>query len=249
MSRIRTIKPDFWRNEDLSLVSSEAALLAIGLLNFADDEGFFQANPRLIQADIFPLRELSRTPTVLLEELSKIGFVRLFSGVDGKPYGEVVNFRKHQVINKPSASKFKGLEQFTEGYGSSTVSLLSGKEGKGKEMEGEETAPAVPSVASIHQLSPESKKDSKRKGNKLPDDFAFPDDWISEAATEMRCSSKEVDSDRLAFLHYYTNGKGKNEAHVDWRMTWRNWYRKPYSFCSKAAHPQQASATPKNYFN
>lgn len=249
MSRIRTIKPDFWRNEDLSLVSSEAALLAIGLLNFADDEGFFQANPRLIQADIFPLRELSCTPTVLLEELSKIGFVRLFSGSDGKPYGEVVNFRKHQVINKPSASKFKGLDELPESYGSPTLTLLSGKEGKGKEMEGEEDAPDVPSVAAIHELPSEPKKDSKRKGTKLPDDFSFPDAWISEAATDMRCSTKTVDSDRLAFIHYYTNGKGKNEAHVDWHMTWVNWYRKPYSFCSKASPALQGSAKTRNYVN
>ena len=52
MARIRTVKPDFWKDEELSAASPEAALLAIGLLNHSDDEGFFKANPKLIEAEI-----------------------------------------------------------------------------------------------------------------------------------------------------------------------------------------------------
>jgi hypothetical protein len=140
VSRIRTIKPDFWRDEDLSSVSAEAALLAIGLLNHADDEGYFSANPKLIQADIFPLRELSCSPTVLLEELELIGYVRLFSGPDGRHYGAITNFAKHQVINKPTASKIKELDRLPEDSRSPAVELPSGMEGKGKEKEKEKSA-------------------------------------------------------------------------------------------------------------
>ena len=68
MARIRTIKPEFWRNEALSNISSEACLLAIGLLNHCDDEGYFNANPKLVESDVFPLRNLSNTTTVLLRE-------------------------------------------------------------------------------------------------------------------------------------------------------------------------------------
>jgi hypothetical protein len=138
MSRIRSIKPEFWRDQDLSIVSAEAALLAIGLLNHADDEGFFNANPRLIQADVFPLRELSGSPTELLLELSNIGYLRLFFGSDGKQYGAITNFSKHQVINKPSSSRIKDLEALRDDYGSGVVVLPIGMEqgtGKGKEKE------------------------------------------------------------------------------------------------------------------
>jgi hypothetical protein len=139
MSRIRTIKPDFWRDEALSSVSAEAALLAIGLLNHSDDEGFFNANPKLIEADVFPLRELSSSITVLLRELSKIGYLTMFLGSDGKKYGMVTNFAKHQVINKPRQSKIKGLCSLPEEYGSDTVDVPLGMEwngkGKGKEKE------------------------------------------------------------------------------------------------------------------
>jgi len=135
MARIRTIKPEFWRDENLSNVSAEACLLAIGLLNHCDDEGYFNANPKLVESDVFPLRKLSVTTTVALRELSGIGYIRVFDGTDGKSYGHIVNFLKHQVINKKTPSKIKDLEKLQEDYGSDTVGLPTGKERKGKEVE------------------------------------------------------------------------------------------------------------------
>ena len=137
MARIRTIKPDFWRDEMLSKVSPEACLLAIGLLNHCDDEGYFNANPKLVEADVFPLRDLSIPTTTLLQELSGIGYINLFDGEDGKVYGHVTNFEKHQVINKKTSSKIKHLCKLPHDYGSVQVELLSGmeEERKGKEIE------------------------------------------------------------------------------------------------------------------
>lgn len=146
MARIRTIKPEFWRDEDLSQVTAEAALLAIGLLNHSDDEGYFNANPKLIESDVFPLRELSRSTTELLQELASIGYLTLFSGADGKRYGCVVNFAKHQVINKPTPSKIKDLCALPDDSRSDPVVLHVGKERKGKEQgkeQGKEKAVAA----------------------------------------------------------------------------------------------------------
>jgi len=142
MARIRTIKPEFWRNEDLASISPEACLLAVGLLNHCDDEGYFNANPKLIEADIFPLRDLSRKTTVLLQELSDIGYIKMFSGSDGKTYGYVVSFCQHQVINKKTPSKIKDLCQVPYDYGSDTTQLPSGKERNGTEVEVEQSADA-----------------------------------------------------------------------------------------------------------
>lgn len=135
MPRIRTIKPEFWRNEDLSAVSPEAALLAIGLLNYCDDEGYFNANAKLIESDVFPLRELSGSCPVLIDELHRIGYLAFFSASDGKRYGQVVNFEKHQVINKKNISRIKPLIDLPEDYGSCPVMVKVGKERKGKGME------------------------------------------------------------------------------------------------------------------
>lgn len=132
MARIRTIKPEFWTDEDLSEVSEPACLLALGLLNYADDEGYFNANPKLIKASVFPLREPSVPITVQLRELSDCGYISLFSTSDGKNFGVINNFQKHQVINKPKESKIKELDLLPYEYGSGTVSIPPGMD-QGKE--------------------------------------------------------------------------------------------------------------------
>lgn len=109
MARIRTIKPEFWRDDSISSLSPEAALLAIGLLNHADDEGYFNANPKLVEADVFPLRELSKPTASLLDDLHRIGYIQIYVGSDGKRYGHIVNFQKHQVISKKNQSKIRPL--------------------------------------------------------------------------------------------------------------------------------------------
>lgn len=149
MARIRTIKPEFWRNESLAGVTAEAALLAIGLLNHCDDEGFFNANPKLVESDVFPLRILNNTTTSLLRELLGIGYIEMFSGFDGKTYGKVLNFEKHQVINKKTPSKIKDLCELPYDYGTTIEPLPSGKERKGKELERKAPVSAATGVAFV----------------------------------------------------------------------------------------------------
>jgi hypothetical protein len=136
MARIRTIKPEFWLNEDMATISPDAALLAIGLLNYADDEGYFNANPMLIRAAIFPIRQTKDIAKVLLPELIKIGYIEMLTDSDGRIYGVVSNFSVHQYINKPTPSKISCLELLRYDYGSGTVGLPTGKEGKGREGKG-----------------------------------------------------------------------------------------------------------------
>jgi hypothetical protein len=107
--RIRTIKPEFWASLDTAKLSEPAILLAIGILNYADDDGYFLAVPELIKASLFPLREPSRTIPGLLRELSGTNYIEIRKGADGRPYGQVLNFKKHQAISKPKPSKLKDL--------------------------------------------------------------------------------------------------------------------------------------------
>ena len=136
MARIRTIKPEFWTDEDMAEVSEAACLLAIGLLNYADDEGYFNANPKLIKAAVFPIREPSVTIPVMLRELSNHGYLSMFSTSDSRHFGLIQNFAKHQVVNKPRPSKIKGMELLPYDYGSTTGGLPLGMDqgsGKGKD--------------------------------------------------------------------------------------------------------------------
>ena len=135
MARIRTIKPEFWRHEDLSDLAPETHMLAAALLNHADDEGYFNANPRLVQSQCVPLRDDSTSIRRSLDDLSSVGFIRLFEGVDGKQYGHIVKFLDHQRIDRPKGSKIKDLEDSTKDRrGIDEESTPEGKgTGKGKE--------------------------------------------------------------------------------------------------------------------
>jgi hypothetical protein len=110
--RIRSIKPDFWTNEKLSALPAETHMLAAALLNYADDEGYFNANPKLIQGALFPVRELSGNIPGMLQELSTqggIGYLEVRFSTDQRAYGWILNFLTHQVVSKPRDSIIKPL--------------------------------------------------------------------------------------------------------------------------------------------
>jgi len=102
-------------------------LVAIALLNVADDEGYFEADPLLIRGDVFPYQDDSGSITVALRELSGIGYVVFRTCSEKGEIGYIPNFKKHQVINKPGKSKLKeiydnslGIDQLPDDYGSTT---------------------------------------------------------------------------------------------------------------------------------
>lgn len=138
MPRIRTIKPEFWQHEELSELPAETHMLAAALLNHADDYGYFKANPKLIEAACFPLRELSVSLPCMLSDLSSIGYITLFEGSDKKQYGRVEKFSEHQRVNRPTASKIADLISITEASVIPHGGLTGGKERKGKERKGKE---------------------------------------------------------------------------------------------------------------
>jgi hypothetical protein len=105
MARIRTIKPEFWKSEALSDLPEATHMLAAALLNYADDHGYFNANPKLIQAECSPLREPSVKVHESLGSLQAIGYVRLGTGADGRRYGHIVEFKAHQRVAHPTDSK------------------------------------------------------------------------------------------------------------------------------------------------
>lgn len=134
MARIRTVKPEFWQDEDLAALNPHTQLLAIGLLNHADDYGYFKAHKALVKAAVFPFSDSSLSIHGMLSELSNIAYISLFEGLDGKPYGHINNFTKHQKVNRPTDSKIEPLRQFTEDsvspHGGLTVGTGNREQGK-----------------------------------------------------------------------------------------------------------------------
>lgn len=137
--RIRTLKPEFWKHFRMAQLPAETRLLAIGLLNYADDEGYFRAHPSLIRGELMPYTEKSSHIPKMLEALQSIGFLTLYVSDQGEPMGHVTNFLEHQRINRPTASKHsrKTQPQLTESSVSAQPSLtesslLEKEQGTGK---------------------------------------------------------------------------------------------------------------------
>ena len=134
--RIRTIKPEFWTSETIAPLPDAVKLLAIGLLNYADDEGYFWANPTLIRAALFPFLDESKIILGWLQDLSRVGYIRLGKRSDGdRDVGQVVNFLIYQRIDKPKPSIIKQNAQFLDASKTNLgcVAYASPLEGKGME--------------------------------------------------------------------------------------------------------------------
>nr|WP_282564193.1 DnaT-like ssDNA-binding domain-containing protein [Providencia rettgeri] len=224
MARIRTIKPTFWTDEDMADISEAACLLAIGLLNYADDEGYFNANPKLIKAAVFPIRETSGSIPVLLQELSNCGYISLFSAQDGKRYGLINNFTKHQVVNKKTPSKIKELNLLPENYGSDTGGLPLGKEGKGN------IKPLSNAREDNFQSDPNANNSILNGrvpagGFGVNDKFVMyhgwePDQDFTQKAAYWGAILKEpLQPHELAEFITYWGAEGKAKTHEQWELT------------------------------
>ncbi len=102
MPRIRTIKPEFFQDEDLAQCSAHARLLAIAILQLCDANGVFRHIPMQVHAHAFPWEAEVNTPA-LLRELEGIGYVKFYV-VDGREYGYVAGFAKHQRLQGKEAA-------------------------------------------------------------------------------------------------------------------------------------------------
>jgi hypothetical protein len=106
MARIRTIKPVFWHDELVGAMPSTARLTFIGLFSLADDEGRMRGSAAYVRSQVFTYDEETSTADVerALLQLHNARRIRIYG--DGvQRYVEVVNFLKHQRIDKPQPSQ------------------------------------------------------------------------------------------------------------------------------------------------
>lgn len=109
MARIRTIKPEFWSHPVMTKQTDAVRLLAIALLNYSDDEGYFYAERKLIRSFVWPLDDSSKKSDRSMSELCRIGYVKIFNSKEHGNIGKVVNFNEHQRIDRPRESEIKKL--------------------------------------------------------------------------------------------------------------------------------------------
>jgi hypothetical protein len=99
MGRIRTLKPEFFKHEDLYELEKQSGfpirVAFAGLLTVADREGRFAWRPRALKTDVLPYDDLDFE--LVLEALVSFRFLVKYE-VDGKVYAYFPNWSEHQVI-------------------------------------------------------------------------------------------------------------------------------------------------------
>lgn len=147
MSRIRSIKPEFWTDEAVMECSIATRLLFIGLWNFCDDAGRHPLSPKQVKALVFPSDDMpAESVRGMLDELSTNGLIKIYV-VDNKEYFEITGWR-HQKIDRPQSPKYPA--PFDELSTNARDGEDEGEEGKGEEdtkpngLDGPEPSKVVP---------------------------------------------------------------------------------------------------------
>lgn len=164
--RIRTIKPEFYSDEDLCELPALTRILFTGLWGLSDCEGRQEYRPKFIKVQVLPYDNCEIES--MLEQLRSAGFIKIYS-VGDREYIQVVNFKTHQRImgkeaenqsklppppsDETSKKKIKKRGNNGENSGiNGEASENAGKEGKGKEKEGKEISAqsAAPPARPLH---------------------------------------------------------------------------------------------------
>lgn len=146
MPRIRSIKPEFFQDEDLAKLPPLTRLVFVGLWCQADREGRLEDRPSRLKVQVAPYDSVDMGAA--LDALIRAGFVVRYT-VGGRSYLQIRTFLKHQRPHKTEQpSALPPLETGTTTVptpldnGCSTVGERSGmeegmeeEEGKGKEGE------------------------------------------------------------------------------------------------------------------
>jgi len=209
MSRIRTVKPDLFKHEELYELELETKLpirLAfIGLFTVSDREGRFKWRPNQLKIDVLPYDKCDFSR--VLDALATRGFIEEYESETGEKYGFVTNFTAHQVINnRESKSQLPSPFDASSTRDPRGLSMHKGKgrEGKGKEGKGR---------------SDERVVDATRLGPELE----LPEDWKSFCIQERHDLDPQQTFAR--FKDYWIAKPGKDGRKTDWLATWRNWVR------------------------
>lgn len=226
MARIRTIKPDFFRHEDLYELEVKTSLpirvAFAGLFTVADREGRFKWKPSLIKLDVLPFDEINMTD--VLNALWIDGFIGKYE-VDGKEFGFIPSFTSHQIINnRESVSSLpepKNLIQPRVNHASTTRHDPAQGEGKGREGNGREGNVLTEASASDIPLK---KNDSAIEISDCDPNLIYTtsgevDSKTVEEEESLEKNKKNCDQENYPFEHFwnlYDKKVGKAESIRCW---------------------------------
>lgn len=220
--RIRSIKPEFWRSDDITSLDPLDRLLFVGLWSYVDDNGVGRDDLAHVLGDLFSRDWLANPQETVervsggLRRLQTAGLIARYEA-DGKPLLYVTGWSRHQRVEKPAKPRFPTPDphqdadrrSIQEPSGESPEILPPGTGERGAEEQGNrgtgETAP-------------------RKRGTRLPDPFLVTRDMRQWAATEV--PAVDVDRATRMFVDHFRAATGRTAAKQDWTAAWRNWLRR-----------------------
>jgi hypothetical protein len=183
--RIRSVKPDFWRDRDTTgRWPADMKLLYVGLWNVADDEGRLEIDLDLLAADLDPFRVTWPDLAAVIERIRATGCLIVYEA-DGKKFGFIPSFKAHQHPSKPSPSRLPAPPaQLPERSRKTPGALPAGEEGRGEEKEriGAEQRATVPAPEATDLGTPVAPPTPETGANPAPASAPLP----LAAAVQMR---------------------------------------------------------------
>lgn len=243
MARIRTIKPEFFRHEalqDLEIANPGMYPMMVfeALWGHCDSKGRFEWKPRMLKLDILPFLPFDMAKTLEILELG--GMLHRYE-VDGKTYGFIPTFEKHQRLSGKEATEGEKYPEPIEEKQKITVEesvkqqgsdgeIPESQEGNGREEECKPSAPASPDAdlpADLSKSKPETGKPASSVTFKTfmsactasgvdaipPDDPVF--EWADSAGVP-------IEFLRLAWLEFRSRYGDSAKRYKDWRRVFRN---------------------------
>lgn len=110
--RIRSLKPEFWVHPVMARLPAETQLMAIAIICWSDDHGYFEADPRAIRGAVMPYRDSLKTIERDLKRLAEVGFIEVRETPKHGRVGRLPKWRSHQKVSHPSDSNL--LPHFTD---------------------------------------------------------------------------------------------------------------------------------------
>ena len=265
--RIRSIKPEFWRSDDIDALAIPDRLLFIGLWSYVDDNGVGLFSVKDIVGDLFAgdmLRDSNETLIRVKEGLKALferGLIEIYSQ-DGSTYLAITNWGKHQRVpnpNKPryprpSADSETPLYLFNESLIRTNESLRTGTGEQGNRGTGEQIPPIAPQGGrseSEHETygpSPEPTSEYEQLMSIYPN-HNNPDDGLRELKRVLHRKSPHTSFAALLNGAQILANENRDPRYVPTLGNWLRaggWKNKPLPRAQQRAPDQRLSRAEQN---
>lgn len=127
MPRIRTLKPECWRNAKVRRLSREARLFWVVLITQCDDHGRFQFLPSALIGDGYPADEDVAAVDVRrwMTEVENAGLAVTYQA-GGDLFGAMHEWELHQKVSKPTESRIPGPPMDSRGNPGNPGEVIEG---------------------------------------------------------------------------------------------------------------------------